>query len=500
MKVMTEDYIAIISADDALAHALASSLRRLGVFSQVFAPTVKIDQLQKACGVIFAQASLSKTCSQSDFDLPYIVLEENNKQVLESFVTKTKCPRNWNMKAYLPIISERIKEIVGERSVFLLVSGGVDSTVAFVLLNRVLGTERVLGLHIDNGLMRHNESQEVQDFLSKERINNLQVVDASAEFLKKLKNKVAPEEKRQIIGAEFLKVKDRELAKLNLDPQKWMIAQGTIYPDIVESGEFNNEDLVKTHHNRVAEVYDLMEQGLLLEPLAELYKDEVRWLGEELGIPHHLVWRHPFPGPGLGVRLLCSHGNFQDKLNIDEVPQLQEYLDQKSIDVELLALRSVGVSEEKRTYAQPLLINTQMSWEQYEKLSTEILQKFPVINRVVKLIGKSSAETFRIKEQYLQKNDLDILRKIDEVCTDFLYAENLYEEIWQMPVVLLPLTLDKKPVVVLRPVESTDAMTAKFCQIPLHLLDKLWVQLQNIGVGAAFYDITHKPPGTIEWE
>ena len=256
---------------------------------------------------------------------PEVTHSKYGMKILDNFISICGCERTWNMKSYMPLISEKIKKEVGDRKVFLLVSGGVDSTVAFVLLNRVLGTDRVLGLHIDNGMMRMDESAKVIDFLKAENMQNLQVVDATDTFLSKLKGVTAPEVKRKSIGATFLEVKDVEMKKLNLDPKEWMIAQGTIYPDTIESGGTKNADLIKTHHNRVKEVMDLMAQGLLLEPLADLYKDEVRMLGEELGIPHNLVWRHPFPGPGLGVRLLCSDGRGEFATNKD-VDGLEAYL------------------------------------------------------------------------------------------------------------------------------------------------------------------------------
>ncbi|HSQ42121.1 MAG TPA: glutamine-hydrolyzing GMP synthase, partial [Fibrobacteraceae bacterium] len=242
---------------------------------------------------------------------PEVTHSQYGSQLLRNFIQICGCRESWNMKSYLPLISQRIRDQVGDRNVFLLVSGGVDSTVAFVLLNRVLGSKRVLGLHIDNGMMRLHESDKVKEFLQSDGMDNLRVVDATVDFLTPLAGEASPEAKRKSIGATFLQVKDRELARLRLDPQRWMTAQGTIYPDTIESGGNKNSDLIKTHHNRVPEVMDLMRKNMLLEPLSDLYKDEVRQLGEELGIPHALVWRHPFPGPGLGVRLLCSDGNFE---------------------------------------------------------------------------------------------------------------------------------------------------------------------------------------------
>ena len=438
---------------------------------------------------------------------PEVTHSKFGMKLLENFVDFTGAKKTWNMKSYLPLITERIKEQVKDRKVFLLVSGGVDSTVAFVLLNRVLGSEKVLGLHVDNGMMRLGESQKIMDFLTKEGMNNLKVRDASEHFLAKLKGVTAPETKRGIIGKEFLTVKDEEMAKLNLDPNQWMMAQGTIYPDTIESGGTKNADKIKTHHNRVQEVLDLMEKGLVLEPLADLYKDEVRALGEELGIPHNLVWRHPFPGPGLGVRLLCSDGKLTDDMVKFEAVKdsagqsLADYLKANHIDGYLLPIKSVGVQGDGRTYAQPFLITTPgLSWKQCEKFSTELANRFKAINRVIYQIGSVAKEAPELVPQYATRENFDTLRKFDNICTEFLQANDLYEKIWQMPVVSVPLHVQGKPCIVMRPVNSTEAMTANFAEIDQGLLEGLWRKFEADDAGSLWYDVTHKPPGTIEWE
>ena len=431
---------------------------------------------------------------------PEVTHSKYGMKILDNFIDICGCARTWNMKSYMPLISEKIKHEVGDRKVFLLVSGGVDSTVAFVLLNRVLGTDRVMGLHIDNGMMRMDESAKIIDFLKAEGMHNLRVVDATSTFLGKLEGITAPEEKRKRIGATFLVVKDEEMKKLNLDPKEWMIAQGTIYPDTIESGGTKNADLIKTHHNRVKEVMDLMAQGLLLEPLADLYKDEVRMLGEELGIPHNLVWRHPFPGPGLGVRLLCTDGKGEFATD-KEVEGLSDYLKQNQIEGHLLPIKSVGVQGDGRTYAQPFLLTTKnLTWKQCEKFSTELVNRFKVINRVIWQVGTISDEMPKLIAQYATKDKFDVLRKFDNICTEFLQENNLYESIWQMPVVSVPLTVADKPCIVMRPVNSSEAMTANFAEIDQKLLEGLWGRFVAEGAGSLWYDVTHKPPGTIEWE
>jgi len=431
---------------------------------------------------------------------PEVTHSKFGMKLLENFVQICGCEKSWNMKSYLPLITQRIKEQVGNKKVFLLVSGGVDSTVAFVLLNHVLGTSRVMGLHIDNGMMRLGESQRVMQFLEAEGMKNLLVVDAEKDFLDALKGVTLPEQKRQIIGATFLKVKDDEMNRLHHNHKEWMIAQGTIYPDTIESGGSKNADLIKTHHNRVKEVMDLMKEGLLLEPLADLYKDEVRMLGEELGIPHNLVWRHPFPGPGLGVRLLCTDGK-HELLKKEDVEGLLDYLTANHIEGTLLPIQSVGVQGDGRTYAQPFLLTTPtLNWKACEKFSTELANHFKPVNRVVWEIGAINENEPTLVPQYATKTNFDTLRLFDDICTKFLQENDLYEKIWQMPVVLTPLRLDNKPCIVMRPVNSSEAMTANFAEIDPPILQELWLRFKKAGAGALWYDITHKPPGTIEWE
>jgi GMP synthase (glutamine-hydrolysing) len=430
---------------------------------------------------------------------PEVRHTEFGDKFLENFVLDIcGCKKSWSIKSYVPQISEKITKAAEGKKVFLLVSGGVDSTVAFVLLNKVLGQERVLGLHIDNGLMRLDESQQVMNFLKKEGMNNLQICDAGKDFLRELQGVSEPEKKRNIIGETFLKIKDSEMARLSLNVNDWIMAQGTIYPDTIESGGTENADSIKTHHNRVQGVLDLQEKGLLLEPLADLYKDEVRILGEELGIPKQLIWRHPFPGPGLGVRLLCSDGKASGK---SEISELKKAIDELSIKARLLPIKSVGVQGDARTYAQPLLIEGELSWETLENISTSLINRFKAINRSVWLVGSVSETAFETAEQYCTKEALDTLRLFDSICFNFLIENNLYDKIWQMPVVLLPLKIASKPCIVMRPVNSAEAMTANFAKIDQNLLrDSLWTKLKETGLGALLYDVTHKPPATIEWE
>ncbi len=428
---------------------------------------------------------------------PEVTHSQFGTRLLENFLAICGCARSWSTASYLAELEERLRRQVGDRNVFLLVSGGVDSTVAFVLLNRLLGKQRVLGLHIDNGLMRLRESQAVETFLQAEQMDNLRVAEAGDLFLGKLAGVAAPEAKRRLIGDTFLEVKDREIAKLDLDPDHWLLAQGTIYPDTIESGGTQHADLIKTHHNRVAAILAMLEQGRIIEPLADLYKDEVRALGEQLGIPHELVWRHPFPGPGLGVRLLCSDTDQPPPL---EIPGLDFFLADRRVEGCVLPVCSVGVQGDARTYARPFAIRGDHDWAALEEHGTAITNRFRDLNRILYQVAPAGHLDYRLQVQYCDRDSLDTLRELDDLCTVFLRQHHLYEEIWQMPVVMLPLRVDGRPVLVLRPICSTEAMTANFYPMQRRLLIQLAGQLLAAGAGAVLYDITHKPPGTIEWE
>ena len=227
----------------------------------------------------------------------------HGEEMLRNFaVNICGCRADWTMQNYAGEAEDRIRAQAGGRPVFLLASGGVDSTVCAVLLGRALGPEKVHLLHIDNGLMRKNESAAVIEELRRRNLSkNLHFVDASRKFLDALAGQIDPEKKRTIIGETFLDV-FRETAE-QLDLSECLLVQGTIYPDTIETGGTKRADTIKTHHNRVPAVQRMIEQGLVIEPLVELYKVEVRELGETLGLPENIVWRHPFPGPGLGIRL-----------------------------------------------------------------------------------------------------------------------------------------------------------------------------------------------------
>ena len=432
---------------------------------------------------------------------PEVTDTPHGMDILSNFLDICGCNREWNANAFKKEIAADIRRKCQGRKVFLLVSGGVDSTVAFTLLNNLLGPDHVLGLHIDNGLMRQGESDNILDYMKTHGFDNLRIVDASGRFLAALENTADPEEKRRIIGAEFIKVKEQALMEFGLDPAQWVLGQGTIYPDTIERAGTQHAERIKTHHNRVDAIMKLLKSGDLVEPLAQLYKDEVRDLGASLGLPRSLLWRHPFPGPGLGVRLLCSDGK---DLNIDDVVKrrVAEIGLGEGYDSIVLPLRSVGVQGDSRTYAHPALVCGAKDWKLLEGLSTKITNSLKEVNRVVYGLRVEGEPQYRLIKAFVTKDRLALLRAFDHIVTTALNKYSEYDAVWQMPVVLLPL-INKQgnQCAVLRPIMSQEAMTARFSRLKDETLQYILEESRTVkGLGDIFYDVTNKPPATIEWE
>lgn len=425
----------------------------------------------------------------------------NGMKILSNFIDICGCSRLWNSKTFLKEISDEIRNFCGDRKVFLLVSGGVDSTVAFTLLNQALGNDRVLGLHIDNGLMRQDESKAVIEYMHSHGFNNLKVFDASYDFINALNGVYEPERKRNIIGNMFLTVKEKAYSELKLNPDEWVLAQGTIYPDTIESAGTKHADRIKTHHNRVDLILEMIARGQVIEPLSQLYKDEVRELGEILGLPHQLIWRHPFPGPGLGVRVLCSEGK-EDLISSTDSKLLNDIAADFGYKATVLPVRSVGVQGDERSYAHPALITGDCDWSRLEDISTRITNSVKSVNRVVFGIKTSSALSYKLISAFITKERLEKLRAVDAIVTELLHNSGEYSNVWQMPVVLLPIVNDQGgECVVLRPIISQEAMTARFIPLMASTIEEIVNRAAGIkGIGDIFFDITHKPPATIEWE
>lgn len=344
---------------------------------------------------------------------PEVTHTVKGREILNRFVLNIcGCKPDWVMEDYITEAVETIRREVGTDEVILGLSGGVDSSVAAALIHRAIGTQLTC-VFVDNGLLRKNEREQVRETFEKNMGLKLIVVDAVDRFMNALAGVTDPEAKRKIIGREFVNVFQDEASKLTA--AKWL-AQGTIYPDVIESAAAKTKKAktIKSHHN-VGGLPDTLHLKLL-EPLRSLFKDEVRELGVKLGLPAEMVYRHPFPGPGLGVRIL---------------------------------------GEVKREYA-------------------------------------------------------DILREADAIFIDELRASGWYDKVSQAFVVFLPVKSvgvmgDGRTyewVVSLRSVQTSDFMTAKWSELPYELLGRVSNRIINEvkGINRVVYDVSGKPPATIEWE
>ncbi|MBI3618852.1 glutamine-hydrolyzing GMP synthase [Candidatus Peregrinibacteria bacterium] len=380
-------------------------------------------------------------------------------EILQNFLGLCKAAP-WSVEGFSDRISKTIKTEVGERNVFMLVSGGVDSTVAFTLLNKMLGTDRVQGLLVDTGLMRKNEVPLIKAALQKLGITNLHVEDASEEFFSALEGITDPEEKRHIIGNTFLDVQKRVSEELRS-----------------AKGELRMVERIRKS------------------------QDEVRMLGEELGLPHALVWRHPFPGPGLGVRMLCAAS--PSLLDVEKLDSQQKTL--LPSHATPLPVQSVGVQGDGRTYRHALALFSHHSCRvtpEERALATNIPNSVPLFNRVLLCTSYNTPPTFEFTPGFVTRERADLLREADAIVDEEMRQAELENEIWQFPVVLLPFGVMRGgESIVLRPIRSTDAMTAEAYPLPEDVLQRMTDRLMALpGIEAVFLDLTNKPPATIEWE
>ncbi len=342
---------------------------------------------------------------------PEVVHTRCGNDILRNFLYEVcHASGGWTMENYVDTAVKDIQRRVGDGRVLLGLSGGVDSSVAAVLLDKAIG-KRLTCIFVDHGLLRKDEAKQVEQVFSGAYDMNLVCVDASERFLSKLSGVTEPESKRKIIGEEFIRVFEEEAARIG---KVEYLAQGTIYPDVIESGK-GHAAVIKSHHN-VGGLPDAVDFEEIIEPLRELFKDEVRALGEALGMPHHIVWRQPFPGPGLAIRIIG-----------DVTPE----------KVHTLQLADAIFREEIANAG----------------LDSQIWQYFAVLTnmRSVGVMG-------------------------DERTYDHTIA--------------------------LRAVTSVDGMTADWARIPFDVMEKISNRIINEvkGVNRICYDVTSKPPATIEWE
>jgi GMP synthase (glutamine-hydrolysing) len=321
--------------------------------------------------------------------------EYGNEMIRNFLYDVCKCEGNWTMENFIDQMIDEIKQTVGDKKVLCALSGGVDSSVVAVLIHKAIG-DQLTCMFIDHGLLRKNEAESVMETFGRQFQMNLIKIDAQERFLSKLKGVSDPEQKRKIIGNEFIYVFEEQSGKLEgMD----FLAQGTLYTDIVESGTATAQT-IKSHHNVGGLPEDMKFK--LIEPLKALFKDEVRKVGEELGIPAEIVWRQPFPGPGLGIRVIGEIT--EDKLKIvrDSDAILREEIQNAGLDREIWQyftalpdMKSVGVMGDSRTYSYTVGIRAVTSidgmtadwaripYDVLERISVRIVNEVENVNRVV---------------------------------------------------------------------------------------------------------------------
>jgi len=429
---------------------------------------------------------------------PEVAHTKHGKKLLANFSRNIcKVTQNEDLGDRVTRLLTEIRKQVANRSVFFFVSGGVDSTVAFSLCARALPRERVLGVYVDTGLMRKNETKELRSLLETANLGDrLMVRDESSRFLNALKGQTDPETKRKIIGRLFVEVQTAAMHEYGIDHGEWLLGQGTIYPDTIESGGTNaSSALIKTHHNRCDEIQELIAKGKVIEPLAEFYKDEVRQIGQELGLDKRLTGRWPFPGPGLAIRCLCTEKNRVVK-PVTLPDQFKDY------DAIHFPIRSVGVQGDGRTYREVVALRGTINYAKLAKLSTFLCNTSRIYNRaIVQVAGPKDLHNGKVITASLTPERISLLREADDIVRKIMEQSDLMHSVWQFPTVLIPVSFDKGESIVLRPINSEDGMTANFGRLPLNVLQRIGDEIKAMpGVDAVFLDITDKPPATIEWE
>ena len=418
---MKQDMIVILDLGSHENTTIARCIRDLGVYSEIKPHDITVDELNTLANVkgIIINGGPNNIIDGQEIDVvselytagypilafehrlaqvdnrTYPANEDELKDILSDFVfNECHAEKNWNMKNFINDQVEIIRNQVGDKKVLLALSGGVDSSVVAALLVKAIG-KQLYCVHVNHGLMRKGESEDVVEVFQNQLDANLVYVDATERFLTKLENVADPEQKRKIIGAEFIRVFEEEARKLDGIE---FLAQGTIYPDIIESGT-KTAKMVKSHHNVGGLPEDL--QFEFVEPLFQLFKDEVRACGVELGLPYEMVYRQPFPGPGLGVR--CLGAITRDRLEAvrESDAILRDEFAKAGLDKKVWQyftvvpdFKSVGVKNNARSYDYPVIIravNTvdamtatieQIDWSILMKITDRILAEVPHVNRV----------------------------------------------------------------------------------------------------------------------
>ena len=420
---MKQDMIVILDLGSHENTVVARAIRALGVYSEIYPHDITVEELKTLPNVkgIVINGGPNNIIDGVEIDVNHAIYnagipviaaghakalcevklpeftsdEEAAKAALKEFVFETcKAEANWNMANFVNDQVELVRRQVGDKKVLLALSGGVDSSVVAALLLKAIGSNLVC-VHVNHGLMRKGESENVVEVFRNQLSANLIYVDATERFLTKLEGVADPEQKRKIIGGEFIRVFEEEARKLDgID----FLGQGTIYPDIIESGT-KTAKMVKSHHNVGGLPDDL--QFVLVEPLKQLFKDEVRACGLELGLPYEMVYRQPFPGPGLGVR--CLGAITRDRLEAvrESDAILREEFAKAGLDKKVWQyftavpdFKSVGVKNNARSFDWTVIIravNTvdamtatiePLDWDILQRITARILSEVKNVNRV----------------------------------------------------------------------------------------------------------------------
>jgi GMP synthase (glutamine-hydrolysing) len=354
--------------------------------------------------------------------------------------------------------------------------------------------------------MRKNETEElISLFETLGLADRLKIRYEAERFLEALGKEVDPERKRKIIGRVFVDVQNAAMREYGIEPSHWMLGQGTIYPDTVESGGATLATaLIKTHHNRCEEIRNLIEKGRVIEPLTQFYKDEVRAIGRELGLDRRLTSRWPFPGPGLAIRCLGWDQRAEMATPIGLPRDLHGTRRSKSDYVAVeFPICTVGVQGDGRTYRRVAALAGPLDYPTLQRISSGLCNTASQYNRVIVLVtgDADKLDEAKVTAAHTSAPRLNLLREADSIVRRIMDEDGMTDTVWQFPIVLIPVTIDNGETIVLRPVNSEDGMTANFAQLPTDTIRKIGAEIKKLpGVDAVFLDVTNKPPATIEWE
>lgn len=460
----------------------------------------------------------------------------NGVKMLENFVRGVcKFVEVYALEDRIQTSIDMIRRRVGEDGkVIVLVSGGVDSAVTAALLVKALRPDQVYGIHIDHGMMRKNESDIICQNLADLGLTQMQRINAEDEFFNTpleidgekyapLSETCEPEKKRAIIGHMFFVVTENAARALDLDFETAFLGQGTLRPDLIESG---NPDVsgyakkIKTHHNDVGVIRKLRDKGHVIETNWDWHKDEVRQVARMLGLDESIASRQPFPGPGLGVRILCTDGG--NSADPEKSAKLSEYSEKISAisgakrEMALAPIQSVGVQGDHRSYRSLAILadnGLDVDWDLIRNNAREIPNNLDFINRVAYLINRKSigGELVSVRSRICHETS-DLLREIDDIVTNELMKPlpgAKTSKIAQCFAVLVPISTDgKRYSIAIRAVVTSDFMTAQSAipgvDFPKDALANILSRIQTHPVAEKidmiFYDVTGKPPATVEWE